>query len=290
MPPGTASASAPSIVSGGEPGTRTLNYRNEPIPHRVAVPPTPDPSADKSATDLAHVFRSIERSDPAMNKQPTGPIAPASPFNFPQVFTDAQPFDPFTPLMPMYENDRVQIRVLVGADHEPHVFNLQGLKWQTEPQDSNSGFRANQVMSISEHFEMNFTVPPASVNAAATASGDPPSTDYLYQAMRDIIGVTQGAWGLMRAYRGTAPEAGRAAGQSARRQTGECSGNPGFPRECGQCAADSQIQGCRGQRQASRSAATQMGWFTTSGSAISSRIPTRSSTFALTTCSLTTHW
>jgi manganese oxidase len=109
----------PSIITGGEPGSRTLNYRNEPIPHCVAVPPKPDPGADKSATDMAHVFRSIERSDPAMNKQPAGPIAPASPFNFPEIFTDAQPFDPFTPFLRAYENDRVQIRVLVGAHHEP---------------------------------------------------------------------------------------------------------------------------------------------------------------------------
>ena len=180
-------------------------------PFRIVVlaPSNPadlNPSPDPFATDLAHAFRSITRKDNAVNRQPSGPIATGSPFLFPGPFTDAQPLDPYTPLLRAYENDRVQIRTLVGAHHLPHVFNLQGLMWQTEVDVANSGFRANQVMSISEHFEMNFTVPPATVNNAVAGSGDPPSTDYLYQPSADIIGTSDGAWGLLRSYRGTATE------------------------------------------------------------------------------------
>jgi manganese oxidase len=205
----TAGASAPSIITGGEPGGRMVNYRSEPIPYRVNAPTNAadlNPAPDPFAADLAHAFRSITRKDNALNRQPTGPIASGSPFSFPPPFTGAQGQDPYTPLLRVYENDRVQIRALVGAHHEPHVFNLQGLMWQTEVDVANSGFRANQVMSISEHFEMSFTVPPATVNSAVANSGDPPSTDYLYQPSADIIGTSDGVWGLLRSYRGPAPK------------------------------------------------------------------------------------
>ena len=52
---------------------------------------------------------------------------------YPQPFTGAEGFDPYTPLLRAYENDRVHIRALVGAHHEGHVFNIQGVKWPTEP-------------------------------------------------------------------------------------------------------------------------------------------------------------
>ena len=53
---------------------------------------------------------------------------------------------------------------------------------------------------------MNFTVPPVTVNNPVAGSGDPPSTDYLYQPSADTIGTSDGAWGLLRSYRGTAPK------------------------------------------------------------------------------------
>ena len=111
-----AGVSVPSIITGGEPGGRTVNYRNEPIPYRLLAPSNPadlNPAPDPFATDLAHAFRSITRKDNAVNRQPSGPIATSSPFLFPGPFTDAQPLDPYTPLLRAYENDRVQIRTLV---------------------------------------------------------------------------------------------------------------------------------------------------------------------------------
>ena len=154
----------PSIISGApEPGGRSLNYRSEPIPFRVGAG-KPIQFPVQVNQDLAHAFRSIPRQDPDLNLQPVGPIKPGSSVHFPGPFAGAGPTDPYTPLLRVYENDRVHIRVLVGAHHEGNVFNMHGLKWQTEPDETNSGFRSNQVMSISEHFEFNFTVPPATVN------------------------------------------------------------------------------------------------------------------------------
>ena len=200
-PPGSGTATTPGLISGPpEPGARSLNYRSEPIPFRAAAPATvAAPLPDDR--DPAHAFRSIPRpSDPELNVQPTGPIAPGSPFHYPGPFAGAGGTDPYTPLIRAYENDRVVIRALVGAHHNGHVFNLQGLKWLTEPSFHDSGFRANQVMSISEHFEMFFTVP------AGASAGPGRPADYLYQASADTDGVAQGLWGLIRAYRGPTPD------------------------------------------------------------------------------------
>ena len=83
-----------------------------------------------------------------------------------------------------------------SAHHQGHIFNVQGLNWLAEPSYLNSGYRNNQTMSISEHFEMNFVVPP---NPAAGAVNP---SDYLYLASGDTDGVANGLWGLLRSYRG----------------------------------------------------------------------------------------
>ena len=62
--------------------------------------------------------------------------------------------------MRAYQNDKVQVRVLVGGYLFNHNFSMYGLKWLFEPSASNSGYRDNQAMGISEHFEFVFTLPP----------------------------------------------------------------------------------------------------------------------------------
>ena len=120
---------------------------------------------------------------------------------YPLAFAGAEDFDPYTPLLRAYENDRVHIRSLVGAHHEGHAFNIQGVKWPTEPHQPNAGFRSNQVMSISEHFEFNFRVPITPLHEPASRD----ASDYLYQASADVNGIPQGLWGLLRAYHWAAP-------------------------------------------------------------------------------------
>jgi len=63
------------------------------------------------------------------------------------------------PLLRAYENDRVQIRTLVGAHVTTHPFILHGLNWLYEPQYGNSGYKSLQGMGLSEHFEMLFQLP-----------------------------------------------------------------------------------------------------------------------------------
>jgi hypothetical protein len=196
-PPPTQPPPFPSLISSPpEPGTRTVNYRSEPVPFRIATGPAG--VVDPNATDMSQVFRSIPRLDPQMNVQPVGPIAKGSPFNFPKAFAGAGDFDPFTPLMRSYANDRVRVRVLVGAHHNPHSFTFQGISWPVEPNYADSGFTSTQQMSISEHFEFHFRVPPAT--AVPAKQGGVPATDYLYQPSADTDGVANGVWGLLRAY------------------------------------------------------------------------------------------
>jgi hypothetical protein len=201
-PPGTGGT--PSIISGPpEPGSRVVNYRSEPIPFRVGITNAEAsvPIAHDPAHDLSHAFRSIERQDGDLNVQPGSDKHVNIGTPYPAPFLGAEAFDPYTPLLRAYENDRIHIRALVGAHHEGHAFNIQGVKWPTEPHQPNVGFRSNQVMSISEHFEMNFHVP----ITPPPATGSPSSSDYLYQASADVNGVAQGLWGLLRAYRCVTP-------------------------------------------------------------------------------------
>ena len=108
----------------------------------------------------------MKRELPALNTQPPNtqklwPSDPTSSVSYPGGFIGAGDLDPYTPLLRAYANDRVQVRVLVGAHELNHSFAIHGVKWLAEPSDQNSGHLAVQPMGISEHFEMLFTLPPA---------------------------------------------------------------------------------------------------------------------------------
>ncbi|MDT7603014.1 MAG: manganese oxidase, partial [Acidobacteriota bacterium] len=172
----------PEAVSSADVGTMSVNYRNEPIPLRVRDPNT-NTQAAGDAGDLSMVYRSdVVRADPAFNTQPNF---------YPALTADLKPGDPYTPLLRAYENDKVQIRVLVGAHEEGHNFNIHGIKWLFEPSDANSGYRSSQMMGISEHYE--FIVPTMPKNAIGSA-------DYLYQPGAAVDDQWNGLWGLFRTY------------------------------------------------------------------------------------------
>jgi hypothetical protein len=176
----------PQLVSQNQFGTYSLNYRNEPIPFRVGIPgASPSPSADQA--DLALAYASIKRADPDLNKQPDGsmPLTPGYPTT--RLVPNAKDTDPYTPLLEAYVNDHIQIRTLVGAHTQSHAFQVHGVKWLYETDNTNSGWRDAQLMGLSEHFEMRFDLSP---NAA----------DYFYSPSSDIVGLNNGLWGIMRAY------------------------------------------------------------------------------------------
>ena len=191
--PGGVPLPCPEAVSAADPGTMSVNYRNEPVALRVRNPSTNTQAAGE-AGDLSHVYRSLTtRSDTRLNSQPTF---------YPALTADVKAGDPYTPLLRAYEDDTVQVRILVGAHEEGHNFEVQGVKWKFEPgtpEDpaavNNSGYRNNQMMGISEHYE--FVVPKLPKNF----QGD--TADYLYRPGASVDDQWNGLWGLMRAYKAT---------------------------------------------------------------------------------------
>ena len=173
----------PEAITAAEPGTMVVNYRDEPIALRVQNPATNTQAAGK-AGDLSFVFRSdVTRANAALNTQPNF---------YPPLTGSIKPGDPYTPLLRAYEDDKVQIRILVGAHEEGHNFSVNGIKWFFEPSDNESGYRNSQMMGISEHFEFLVpTLPHEGVGAFA---------DYLYTPGRSVDDQWNGLWGLMRAY------------------------------------------------------------------------------------------
>lgn len=177
----------PEIISAEDPGTMSINYRQEPVALRVHDPAT-NGQASGNAGDLSMIFSSrVTRAETALNTQPA----------FYQPLTnDILDKDPYTPILRALEGDRVQIRVLVGAHEEGHNFSIQGIKWLFEPSEPNSGYRNSQMMGISEHFE--FIVPQLVKNPAGTV-------DFLWSAGSSTDDYWNGLWGLLRAYTGNRP-------------------------------------------------------------------------------------
>ena len=173
----------PELLSADDPGTMTVNYRNEPIALRVRDPAT-NAQAAGLAGDLAYAFQSrTDRADARFNVQPgfyrplTGGVGGG---------------DPFTPLMRAKEGDRIQVRVLVGAHEEGHNFSMHTPRWLFEPSDSTSGLRASQMMGISEHYE--FVLPPLPKNFVGSQA------DYLYKGGSATDDLWNGMWGILRGY------------------------------------------------------------------------------------------
>ncbi len=227
----TPSQPTPALISNNQGvGTAAVNYRNEPIGSSSSsfMQRVTSQGPNTLATDMSFAFSSIQRAttagsvnQPNINAQPAlgQPVCPpsqsgcpqGSPFVYPGGFAGATGYDPYTPLLRAYQNDKVQVRLLVGAHLFQHSFGMQGIKWLFEPSNSTSGWRDNQVMGISEHFEMLFTVPYSQkTDTTGYFSAPPPAKqipqgtffgDYQYvagQGTRDL--QTNGIWGILRAY------------------------------------------------------------------------------------------
>jgi hypothetical protein len=191
----------PQLVSQNQIGTYSVNYRNEPVPFRLAnlsakPPVVPPMNIPEEQSDPALVFASIPRIDANLNIQPDGKVAgfPTDP-----LVPNAQANDPYTPLLEAYANDKVQIRTLVGAHAQSHAFEIHGVKWLFEPSYRNSGYRNAQLMGLSEHFEMIFDLPSTTYDHS-DGTDLPPFADYFYSPSSDTVGLSNGLWGIMRSY------------------------------------------------------------------------------------------
>ncbi|MCI0672280.1 MAG: copper oxidase, partial [Myxococcaceae bacterium] len=156
----------PEAVSADDPGGMLVNYRNEPIPLRIA-------------RRRGHRFEQKDGPEGAMEN----------------VFRSDVHGEPATPLLRAYPGDKVHLRLLEGAHEESHAFNLHGLKWLHEYADADSGFHNGQLFLISEHFELLDRLPPITG----------PTADFLYQSA-NTDDLWNGTWGLLRAYRDLQPD------------------------------------------------------------------------------------
>ncbi|MDI1294080.1 MAG: hypothetical protein PSV18_15250 [Methylobacter sp.] len=184
--PGGAPRPCPEAISAEDPGTMTVNYRNEPIAQRIHN--GVNGQASGKPGDLSFAFESrTDRAITALNSQPAF-------FSWP-LTKNVMPGDPFTPLLKAYSGDKVQIRILMGAHEEGHNFSAHGVKWLFEPSLKDSGYKNSQMLGISEHFE--FEIP--AVDAVKPGT---PWADLAYFPGTATDDVWNGLWGILRAYNG----------------------------------------------------------------------------------------
>ncbi|WP_413936006.1 copper oxidase [Nitrospira sp. BLG_1] len=202
----------PEGISTKDPGTQLINYRNEPIPLRIA-------SQDKDKrqyfqlpdtdlrSDLANVFSSNVHSkqDQAHGLdtwcdiyEPKKKRSPTEKCLFTENYDQGRhPGDPSTPLLRAYEGDHVQIRLIQGAQEEQHVFTLHGSKWLAQPDSLNTGYVGAQHIGISEHFEFNDRV--VEFMPFGEDSKGRAQVDHLYTS-NAVDNLWDGQWGLMRVF------------------------------------------------------------------------------------------
>jgi hypothetical protein len=210
MVPGCPSRPCPQAISVDDPGMFVVNYRNEPLALRVYDPNKVGPDgkrgmqADGLGGDLAYAMQSrTDRAIPAMNLAPNLITAATGPTGGTTLFPPhinkggAEPGDPFTPMLRTYTGDNVRLRVHAGGHEEEHNVTLHGVKWLQSGSgfgnSSNSGWRASQMIGISE--QMGFIAPVSMLSSSAATTGD-----YLYSMDASIEGYWSGIWGVMRNY------------------------------------------------------------------------------------------
>ncbi|KYF60693.1 hypothetical protein [Sorangium cellulosum] len=160
---------APEAISAADPGGGLVNYRNEPIPLRIA----------KRDCGTGEVRQKANAEGEMHN-----------------VFSSRVHRDPYTPLLEAHEGDDVRVRLLQGAQEEQHVLSIHGKKWLREVADPDSGFTNAQPLGISEHFELG-------LGPTASARSDSGPGDYMYQSAT-TDDLWDGMWGILRIHpRGT---------------------------------------------------------------------------------------
>jgi hypothetical protein len=167
----------PESISAGDPGTQLINYRNEPIPNRIAQ----KDANGQFVRDANGVVQ--QRTDAGGDMS--------------NVFNSFIHGDPYTPVLPAFVNDRVQVRLIQGAQEEQHVFNVHGVKWLFEPSAPNSGYRNGQQIGISEHFE--FEINPTPLSPVTVSGVGQNFVDRLYSSAA-TDNLWDGQWGILRSY------------------------------------------------------------------------------------------
>ena len=159
-----------------------FNYKHEPIPLRIG----------KRESNKHFQLREDSLCNQPHTNNPVSDTI-CNPKDIAYAFSSRKPHgDPFLKPLRAYEGDRVQIRLVQGAQEVQHTFNVHGLSWKRE-QYNPSAPRVNaQEIGISEHFEFD-VLNLGNINRGLKVS------DYLFHAgSQDAL--WNGAWGLIRAF------------------------------------------------------------------------------------------
>jgi manganese oxidase len=154
-PPITA---APEIISASDPGTMLVNYKHEPIPLRLSFDGGLPINQGRNG-DMADIF---------MN-------------NFHDI--------PYTNTFYAFAGDRINFRLIQGAQEEQHVFTVHGMRWKRDISNPNSPYVNAQEVGISEHFE-------ADVDPIPRLNGAGNGGSYLYH-FGSTDDLWNGAWGII---------------------------------------------------------------------------------------------
>lgn len=152
----------PELLSAAHHNPYLVNYKNEPIPLRLSG------NGERSG------LHTDARGDTS------------------NVFSSSVHGDPFTPVFKAFEGDRVQFKLIHGAQEAQHSFTVHNQRWKRQVSDPNSPYVGAQEIGISEHMEMDIGVLP-------NVTGGAKVNDYLYH-YGSTDALWNGSWGLLRVY------------------------------------------------------------------------------------------
>lgn len=199
----------PEAISKDHHNPYLVNYHHEPIPLRIGKMETKlqtpeETKCGKFARDRdANGYFVKRKSIVSQKAGNNGDMA--------FVFATREHGDPCTPILEAYEGEKIQIRMVQGAQEVQHTFAVEGLYWSRvidyatnnpfpkeiqAQQDNPLALVSAQEIGISEHFEMNMP-PVRNVTSGAAVN------DYLYH-FGSIDALWNGAWGLLRVHNGAA--------------------------------------------------------------------------------------
>ncbi|MDQ1469535.1 MAG: manganese oxidase, partial [Bryobacterales bacterium] len=235
---------APEGISGGDPGTQLINYRNEPIPLRIAEEAAngqfkPRKPADKrgmldyafSTNIHAKLDAELHETEKSTSKAPQLSDAveknrlrflshldcgkapnPTLLMSFYCEWwrTDG---DPGTPVLGAYEGDPLQLRLIQGAQEEQHVFSMTGVKWPFQTSDTSPKVKAKAATDADR--KASGYVNSQHIGISEHMEFDTPlgpqgvdTTDYLYMSSA-TDNLWDGMWGLLRAFGWKLPDSGK---------------------------------------------------------------------------------
>lgn len=202
----------PEAISTDHHDPYLVNYKGEPVPLRIGADSSGNRrtllscgeirSGEPLYDNLSHALAQKPGDVSRLRDGLAGDLA----WTFASVGGPAHG-DPCTPLLEAYEGERVQVRMVQGAQEVQHTMNVEGVGFLRNQHlefagaapdagrgDNPQGRVAAQEIGISEHFELN-------VPATEGAIGGAKSVDYLYHfGSQDAL--WNGAWGLLRAHGG----------------------------------------------------------------------------------------